>query len=156
GAQPALFGFAGEQWDADTGLVYLRARWYDPASGTFLDRDPFEGYPTIPYSQHPYQYGYSNPARYTDPSGMCVPEYKRVVNYGGRTYLVFGGDPGCNPFWEIGQGPNWQDGREYSWDAFEGMAQLVPGLPTCFAVQTSLSVFERSTLVVTLWVPGLA
>ncbi|NJL54418.1 RHS repeat-associated core domain-containing protein [bacterium] len=72
GAQPALFGFAGEQWDADTGLVYLRARWYDPASGTFLSRDPFAGYPTIPYSQHPYQYGYSNPALYTDPSGMLA------------------------------------------------------------------------------------
>ncbi|NJL55949.1 hypothetical protein HC928_12720 [bacterium] len=32
----------------ETGLVYLRARWYDPASGTFLSRDPFAGYPTIP------------------------------------------------------------------------------------------------------------
>ncbi|NJL57539.1 RHS repeat-associated core domain-containing protein [bacterium] len=48
GAQPETFGFAGEQWDADTGLVYLRARWYDPASGTFLGRDPFEGFPDMP------------------------------------------------------------------------------------------------------------
>ncbi|NJO08003.1 MAG: hypothetical protein HC876_22175 [Chloroflexaceae bacterium] len=53
--------------------MYLRARWYDPASGTFLGRDPFAGYPTIPYSQHPYQYGYSNPALWTDPSGEAVP-----------------------------------------------------------------------------------
>ncbi|NJL34055.1 MAG: hypothetical protein HC893_09550, partial [Chloroflexaceae bacterium] len=36
GAQPALFGFTGEVQSIETGLVYLRARWYDPASGTFL------------------------------------------------------------------------------------------------------------------------
>ncbi|NJO05366.1 MAG: hypothetical protein HC876_07490 [Chloroflexaceae bacterium] len=38
GAQPALFGFTGEVQSIETGLVYLRARWYDPASGTFLSR----------------------------------------------------------------------------------------------------------------------
>ncbi|NJO07709.1 MAG: RHS repeat-associated core domain-containing protein [Chloroflexaceae bacterium] len=79
GAQPEPFGFAAEQWDAATGLVYLRARWYDPASGTFLGRDPFEGFPDMPYSQHPYQYGYSNPALYVDPTGLD------------------GGIPGCRP-----------------------------------------------------------
>ncbi|NJL55408.1 RHS repeat-associated core domain-containing protein [bacterium] len=71
GAIAEPFGFTGEVHSIETGLVYLRARWYDPASGTFLSRDPFAGYPTIPYSQHPYQYGYSNPARWTDPSGLC-------------------------------------------------------------------------------------
>ncbi|NJK81531.1 MAG: hypothetical protein HC914_17275 [Chloroflexaceae bacterium] len=52
--------------------MYLRARWYDPASGTFLSRDPFAGFAQQPYSQHPYQYAYSNPARWTDPSGNQV------------------------------------------------------------------------------------
>ena len=28
GGQP--FGYAGEQWDANTNLIYLRARWYNP------------------------------------------------------------------------------------------------------------------------------
>ncbi|HEX5505591.1 MAG TPA: RHS repeat-associated core domain-containing protein, partial [Thermomicrobiales bacterium] len=32
------FGFAGEQADAETGFVYLRARTYDPATGQFLQR----------------------------------------------------------------------------------------------------------------------
>ncbi|NJO01362.1 MAG: hypothetical protein HC880_06455 [Bacteroidia bacterium] len=52
--------------------MYLRARWYDPASGTFLGRDPFEGFPDMPYSQHPYQYAYSNPVLWTDPSGLTI------------------------------------------------------------------------------------
>jgi hypothetical protein len=51
--------------------MYLRARWYDLTSGTFLTRDPFAGFPRQPYSLHPYQYAYSNPLRYTDPSGEC-------------------------------------------------------------------------------------
>ena len=40
--------------------------------GTFLTRDPFPGFATVPYSQHPYQYGYSNPVSNTDPSGLCI------------------------------------------------------------------------------------
>ncbi|NJL55947.1 RHS repeat-associated core domain-containing protein [bacterium] len=92
GAQPALFGFAGEQWDADTGLVYLRARWYDPANGTFLSRDPFEGFPDMPYSQHPYQYGYSNPALWTDPSGEAVDITHPFSNPG---------EPFCWPGYEL-------------------------------------------------------
>ena len=38
--QSTTFGFAGEHTDPDTGLVYLRARDYDPATGQFLTRDP--------------------------------------------------------------------------------------------------------------------
>jgi RHS repeat-associated protein len=34
------YTFTGEENDA-SGLVYLRARFYDPASGRFLSRDPF-------------------------------------------------------------------------------------------------------------------
>jgi RHS repeat-associated protein len=62
--------FAGEFQDGQSGLVFLRARWYQPSSGTFLTRDPFAGFPTTPYSQHQYQYGHSNPVSNTDPSGL--------------------------------------------------------------------------------------
>ena len=50
----------------------LRARWYNPTDGTFLTRDPFPGFAAVPYSQHPYQYGYSNPVSNTDPRGRCT------------------------------------------------------------------------------------
>jgi RHS repeat-associated protein len=70
GALPDPFGFTGELHHND--LVYLRARWYDPGEGTLLGRDPFAGFDTLPYSLHPYQYGYSDPVRYSDPTGHCV------------------------------------------------------------------------------------
>jgi len=47
GGSGAPFGFTGELHHND--LVYLRARWYDPSTGTLLGRDPFAGYDTLPY-----------------------------------------------------------------------------------------------------------
>jgi RHS repeat-associated protein len=65
------FGFTGELQGED-GLTYLRARWYNPNHGTFISRDPFSGFDNNPYSQHPYQYAYSAPTMWTDPSGQCL------------------------------------------------------------------------------------
>jgi RHS repeat-associated protein len=64
---PQPFGFTGELHRA--GQVYLRARWYAPGQGRFVSEDPFAGFLELPYSLHAYQYGYSNPVRWTDPSG---------------------------------------------------------------------------------------
>jgi RHS repeat-associated protein len=61
--------YTGEQWDSDVGLLYLRARWYDPSVGRFTTRDLFPGFPTLPQTQHSYVYVNNNPLRNTDPSG---------------------------------------------------------------------------------------
>ncbi len=68
------FGFAGELHDAGTGLVNLRARWYNPAQGTFTAYRwrGDESHPLFPYSNHPYAYAHSNPFTYSDPSGKCL------------------------------------------------------------------------------------
>ncbi|MBA3470109.1 MAG: VCBS repeat-containing protein [Herpetosiphonaceae bacterium] len=66
---PQPFGFTGEYQSASTGLEYLRARWYNPATGTLLGRDPFEGRSEQPYSLHPYQYVGNDPVKFVDPSG---------------------------------------------------------------------------------------
>ncbi|MFB0537486.1 MAG: RHS repeat-associated core domain-containing protein [Anaerolineae bacterium] len=66
---PGPYGYTGEHWDAATGLLYLRARWYDPATGRFLTRDPFPGLATLPTTQHPYVYVGNNPVNLADPSG---------------------------------------------------------------------------------------
>ncbi len=63
------YGFTGEHWDAATGLIYLRACWYDPATGRFLTRDPFPGLALLPQTQRPYVYVANNPVNLTDPSG---------------------------------------------------------------------------------------
>jgi RHS repeat-associated protein len=62
------YGFAGEWADA-TGLIHLRARYYQPTTGRFVQPDPFEGIGTKPVSLNPYPYAYDNPVIYTDASG---------------------------------------------------------------------------------------
>ena len=100
------FGFTGELHDGD--LVHLRARWYNPSIGTFTARDPFAGFDTLPYSLHPYQYAYSNPVLWTDPSGRCV----------GWIW----DDPTCEFIgWDrVQEGDlNWEEGRPWSGAALD-------------------------------------
>ena len=37
------YGFTGEWWEDDVGLLHPRARWYLPETGTFVSRDAWEG-----------------------------------------------------------------------------------------------------------------
>ncbi len=69
------FGYTGEQRDGETGLVYLRARMYDPASGRFTGRDAKSGKADVPETLNRYAYVGDNPILGTDPSGygMIVP-----------------------------------------------------------------------------------
>ncbi len=55
-------GFAGEQTDSN-GFVFLRARYYNPSAGRFLNTDPSRR------EQNPYLYSAGNPINYVDPSG---------------------------------------------------------------------------------------
>jgi len=68
GAQNGL-GYAGEWFDANVGLTYLRARWYAPYLSQFVSQDPFPGLRTQPFSLHPYVYVLASPISATDPSG---------------------------------------------------------------------------------------
>ncbi len=57
--------FAGQYTDAETGFQYLRARYYDPATGQFLSRDPMEA-----LTRSAYGYVDGNPLNGTDPTGL--------------------------------------------------------------------------------------
>lgn len=60
------FLFHGQYLDYETGLVYLRARYYDPFSGMFLEPDPL-GYED---SVNHYAGMANNPVSLRDPSGL--------------------------------------------------------------------------------------
>jgi RHS repeat-associated protein len=60
-------GFTGAWTDAATGLIYLRARDYDPATAQFLSIDP-----AIDTIGQPYAYADNNPLQNTDPTGLCT------------------------------------------------------------------------------------
>lgn len=60
------FGFAGQYTDAETGLQWLRARYYDPTTAQFLTVDPLAAVTGARYS-----YASGNPISGADPSGLC-------------------------------------------------------------------------------------
>ena len=72
GDDPNDYLFAGERFDVDSELYYLRARWLNTTEGRFVSSDLFEGRLTNPASQHPYVYALQNPVMLSDPSGQFV------------------------------------------------------------------------------------
>lgn len=68
GTATTPLGFAGQYTDAETGLQYLRARFYDPGTGQFLERDAMAD-----LTRSPYAYTQGNPLNLVDPSGhICA------------------------------------------------------------------------------------
>jgi RHS repeat-associated protein len=63
------FLYSGEQFDSKIGQQYLRARYYDPATGRFNRLDPFFGNLNDPQSLHKYLYTHADPVNGIDPSG---------------------------------------------------------------------------------------
>jgi RHS repeat-associated protein len=66
GSALTRYDFTGRERDPDTGLIYSRARWYDPTQGRFLSQDP-EG-PAAGLDLYTYVRDY--PVGYTDPFGL--------------------------------------------------------------------------------------
>ena len=68
GVTPTI-GFTGQVNDADTGLVYMQQRYYDPVAGRFLSVDPVVTEPNKGTNFNRYSYVADNPFKYTDPDG---------------------------------------------------------------------------------------
>lgn len=82
-SQPSAFTrytFTGRERDASTGLMYYRARWYDPQQGRFISEDPagFAG------GLNKYAYVSNNPVTGIDPLGL----YEIDVHYYLTYYLA--------------------------------------------------------------------
>jgi RHS repeat-associated protein len=65
GAKTPLL-YDGQYTSIDSGLIYLRARTYDPQTAQFLTVDP-----TLEATEEPYSYAKDDPADRTDPAGLC-------------------------------------------------------------------------------------
>ena len=60
----------GYRYEAGTGgLVKVGVRWYDPAVGRFLQKDPWLGDVRQPLTLNAYGYCENDPVNYTDPTG---------------------------------------------------------------------------------------
>jgi RHS repeat-associated protein len=65
-------GYDGQYTDADTALIYLRARYYDPKTGQFISNDP-----QVMETREPYSYTVDDPLSTGDPTGL-TPWSKKV------------------------------------------------------------------------------
>lgn len=68
-SDPVNYGFAGRQFDIESGKYYNRARMYDPNTGRFMSQDPIglEAGDT-----NLYRYAFNNPLMYLDPTGKVA------------------------------------------------------------------------------------
>jgi len=83
------FRYTAREADAESGLYYYRARYYDPQSGRFLSRDPIDAAGIL----HPYAYVQNDPLNGTDPLGLLLEEggvadrlLTYAIFYGGYYY----------------------------------------------------------------------
>jgi RHS repeat-associated protein len=102
GASTTPLGFDGQYTSSDTGLIYMRARVYDPATAQFLTVDPLAG-----ITRAPYNYAGDNPVNESDPTGLSG---------------VFGTGIGPN----IGPDINWSE--EGFWSTVEHVTLGVAGV----------------------------
>lgn len=65
----SFYGYNAEETNPVTGLQYLRARYYDSATGRFSTADSYLGDVTNPLTLNRYIYTLNNPMMYNDPSG---------------------------------------------------------------------------------------
>jgi RHS repeat-associated protein len=82
GAYSSPLGWSGQYRDSESGLVYLRARYYDPTTAQFLTRDPL-----LSATRSPYGYVADNPLTSKDPSGLSSICYTPDAD-GTQTYWV--------------------------------------------------------------------
>ncbi len=97
-------GYDGQYTDADTGLIYLRARAYDPATAQLLSVDPI-----VETTRAPYGYAADNPLNLYDPTGLSG---------------IFGTGVGPN----VGPDINWSEGG--FWSTVEHLSLGVSGIGT--------------------------
>ena len=80
------YGYTGRGSD-ETGLVYYRARYYDPSVGRFIQRDPIG----LKGGINRYAYAGGNPVNFNDPSGLLANEaFNQVSTYFGSVATNLG------------------------------------------------------------------
>ncbi len=66
GTTTTPLGYDAQYTNADTGLIYMRARTYDPVTAQFLSGDPL-----APITGAAYNYADDDPMNTVDPTGLC-------------------------------------------------------------------------------------
>jgi len=77
------------EWTDNTGLVYLRARYYEPTIARFMTRDTWGGDMNQPMSYNSWLYTYANPINLTDQSGLSSIIQQESTDSRDMTYWLY-------------------------------------------------------------------
>jgi len=99
GAQPGSPLHGNEQWNygdylAAFGISKLGARFYDPAIGRFLSRDPLL-IPRTAATTNPYAFAINDPVNHSDPTGLDPIDEEKpstALKSEGGTCCIYGGE----------------------------------------------------------------
>jgi RHS repeat-associated protein len=111
GSATSGYAYTGREWDAEAGIYYYRARYYDPKIGRFISEDTigFEG------GRNFFRYVHNSPIKFKDPTGQrctysqssgvmcCKDDMTQEVYYHQVGYSGY--PPGRN-------NPDWEDSPE--------------------------------------------
>jgi len=64
--------YAGYQYDEETDIYYLNARYYDSKIASFITEDTYTGNPSGPLSLNLYTYCHNEPIMYWDPFEISI------------------------------------------------------------------------------------
>lgn len=115
GSATTPLGFDAQYTSEDTGLIYLRARVYDPSTAQFMTLDPL-----IDETGETYGYAGGNPVNAGDPSGQRIPtvRFPGPGQPGPRSndFNYFNSGFDSNQFgyayWQVSA---WRDGADAGW-----------------------------------------
>jgi len=85
-ANTSVVGFTGHVQDAETDLVYMQQRYYDPIAGRFLSVDPLVTDANTGKSFGRYHYANNSPYKFIDPDGKD----SIILQFGGSAVLGVG------------------------------------------------------------------
>ncbi|MBI1760229.1 MAG: RHS repeat protein [Acidobacteria bacterium] len=86
GSAQTRYDYTGRERDLDTGLLYYRARWYDPQAGRFISEDPIG----LKGGMNMFGYVGGNPVGKADPTGLCDCEKKTDTNCSRFVRVILG------------------------------------------------------------------
>lgn len=113
-------GFSGHEDVEYTGLIYMKARWYHPKLGRFLQPDPVGFVQSNNFSVNRFTYTNNNPVHHTDPDGEWLETAWDIASFSaGVTSAIFNFKAG-----------NIREGLiDTAFAVVDGIAVALPGVP---------------------------
>jgi RHS repeat-associated protein len=123
GATTTSLGYDGQYTSSDTGLVYMQARVYDPATAQFLNVDPMAA-----VTRAPYNYVTDNPTNYTDRTGLAEESIGEGSSCPGPICFPFPNSKETEGAIEAGKelGREIANGAENIWNEITGGGSSLP------------------------------